>query len=74
MDRKTEDTIKAIIEHEFKEHTVVSIAHRLSTIIDFDRVIVMDKGCVLEIGKPKDLLASNSKFKALWTTRSGSRV
>ncbi|CAG7561621.1 unnamed protein product [Fusarium equiseti] len=72
VDHKTEEDIKAIIEHEFKEHTVVSITHRLDTIIDFDRVIVMEKGCVVEIGNPKNLLASNSKFKALWSDRSRS--
>ncbi|KAL9569400.1 hypothetical protein ACKAV7_006455 [Fusarium commune] len=73
VDQKTEETIKAVIESEFKDHTVVFITHRLDTIIDFDRVIVMDKGCVVELGEPKSLLASDSKFKALWATghRSG---
>ncbi|KAG7415108.1 ABC transporter atnG [Fusarium oxysporum f. sp. rapae] len=73
VDQKTEETIKAVIESEFKDHTIVFITHRLDTIIDFDRVIVMDKGCVVELGEPKSLLASDSKFKALWATghRSG---
>ncbi|EMT60451.1 Multidrug resistance-associated protein 1 [Fusarium odoratissimum] len=73
VDQKTEETIKAVIESEFKDHTVVFITHRLDTIIDFDRVIVMDKGCVVEVGEPKSLLASDAKFKALWATghRSG---
>ncbi|KAF4500947.1 Multidrug resistance-associated 1 [Fusarium agapanthi] len=73
VDRKTEETIKAVIESEFKDHTVVFITHRLDTIVDFDRVIVMDKGCVVELGEPKSLLASGAKFKALWATghRSG---
>ncbi|KAF5977483.1 multidrug resistance-associated 1 [Fusarium coicis] len=73
VDQKTEETIKAVIESEFKDHTVVFITHRLDTIIDFDRVVVMDKGCVVEFGKPKSLLASGAKFKALWASghRSG---
>nr|RBQ93412.1 hypothetical protein FVER53263_06312 [Fusarium verticillioides] len=73
VDQKTEETIKAVIESEFKDHTVVFITHRLDTIIDFDRVVVMDKGCVVELGKPKSLLASGVKFKALWASghRSG---
>ncbi|KAL6923650.1 hypothetical protein FSST1_000924 [Fusarium sambucinum] len=74
VDYKTEEAIKAIVEHEFKEHTVVSITHRLSTIVDFDRVIVMEKGCVVEVGEPKNLLASDSKFKALWATRPSSEA
>ncbi|KAF5252095.1 hypothetical protein FANTH_2843 [Fusarium anthophilum] len=68
VDQKTEETIKAVIESEFKDHTVVFITHRLDTIVDFDRVIVMDKGCVVELGEPKSLLASGAKFKALWAT------
>ncbi|KAF5689105.1 multidrug resistance-associated 1 [Fusarium circinatum] len=73
VDQKTEETIKAVIESEFKDHTVVFITHRPDTIVDFDRVIVMDKGCVVELGEPKSLLASGAKFKALWATghRSG---
>ncbi|KAG9504500.1 hypothetical protein J7337_004473 [Fusarium musae] len=73
VDQKTEETIKAVIESEFKDHTVVFITHHLDTIIDFDRVVVMDKGCVVELGKPKSLLASGVKFKALWASghRSG---
>ncbi|KAM0416170.1 hypothetical protein ACHAPD_005085 [Fusarium lateritium] len=74
VDPKTEEAIKAIVEHEFKEHTVVSITHRISTIVDFDRVIVMEKGCVVEVGEPKNLLASDSKFKALWATRPSSET
>ncbi|KAF4969630.1 hypothetical protein FSARC_3209 [Fusarium sarcochroum] len=69
VDQKTEETIRGVIENEFKEHTVVSITHRLNTIINFDRVIVMEKGCVVEIGEPKSLLASDSRFKALWVAR-----
>ncbi|KAJ4270222.1 hypothetical protein NW762_001898 [Fusarium torreyae] len=73
VDQKTEEIIKGIIKNEFKEHTVVFITHRLNTIIDFDRVVVMEKGCVVEIGEPKSLLASDSGFKALWAARPRSR-
>ncbi|KAL3590087.1 hypothetical protein FPOAC2_12269 [Fusarium poae] len=74
VDPKTEESIKSIVEHEFKDHTVVSITHRLSTIVKFDRVIVMEKGCLVEAGEPKNLLASGSKFKALWATRPSSEA
>ncbi|KAM0350073.1 hypothetical protein ACHAPU_003236 [Fusarium lateritium] len=74
VDQKTEETIKAVIENEFKYHTVVSITHRLNTIMGFDSVILMEKGCVVEIGEPKSLLASNSRFKSLWAAGSRSVV
>lgn len=62
-----------MIDDEFREHTVLSIIHRLDTVFDFDRVVVMEKGCVVEIGKPRDLLTSRSKFRALWDARLSSR-
>ncbi|KAJ3526432.1 hypothetical protein NM208_g11192 [Fusarium decemcellulare] len=74
VDQKTEAMIKTVIETEFKEHTVISITHRLDTIVDFDRVVVMEKGRAVEVGKPQDLLASNSRFKALWAARPSSKI
>ncbi|KAF4977469.1 hypothetical protein FZEAL_6033 [Fusarium zealandicum] len=74
VDQHTEEMVKSVVENEFKEHTVISIAHRLDTIIHFDRVVVMEKGCVVEVGKPKELLGSNSRFKALWEAGPKSRV
>ncbi|KAH7165470.1 P-loop containing nucleoside triphosphate hydrolase protein [Dactylonectria macrodidyma] len=71
VDRKTEEVVKRVIETQFKEHTVVSIAHRLDTIADFDRVIVMEHGNIVETGKPNDLLTTRSKFKALWDANLG---
>ena len=45
--------------------TVLSIAHRLDTIVDFDRVIVMDKGNIAEFDTPANLLRSNGLFTEL---------
>ncbi|KAF4343098.1 multidrug resistance-associated 1 [Fusarium beomiforme] len=68
VDQKTGETIKSVIENEFKDHTVVLITHRLNAIIDFDRIIVMERGRLVEVGEPKSLHASDSKFKALLAT------
>ncbi|KAL6698201.1 P-loop containing nucleoside triphosphate hydrolase protein [Trichoderma pleuroticola] len=68
LDKETEQVVRTIINTYFKSHTVVSIAHHLETILDFDRVVVMDKGRVVEVGPPRELLqsAGHGKFKALW--------
>ncbi|KAH7145722.1 P-loop containing nucleoside triphosphate hydrolase protein [Dactylonectria estremocensis] len=71
VDQKTEEAVKKVIKTQFRAHTVVSIAHRLDTIVDFDRVIVMEHGNIVEVGKPNDLLTSKSKFKALWDANLG---
>ncbi|PKK51892.1 hypothetical protein CI102_5280 [Trichoderma harzianum] len=68
LDKETEQMVRTTINTHFKSHTVISIAHHLETILDFDRVVVMDKGRVVEVGPPRELLqsAGHGKFKALW--------
>ncbi len=57
VDMETDAIIQRTIRTKFSHCTILAIAHRLHTIIDSDRVLVMDQGCVLEFGSPKDLLA-----------------
>ncbi|KAJ4864914.1 ABC transporter domain-containing protein [Trichoderma breve] len=68
LDKETEQMVRTTINTHFKNHTVISIAHHLETILDFDRVVVMDKGRVVEVGPPRELLqsAGHGRFKALW--------
>jgi ATP-binding cassette subfamily B multidrug efflux pump len=51
--------------------TVVAIAHRLSTIAAMDRLIVMDKGRVVEEGTHRSLLAKGGLYARLWAHQSG---
>ena len=51
--------------------TVVAIAHRLSTIAAMDRLIVMDKGHIVEEGDHRTLLARNGLYARLWERQSG---
>lgn len=52
VDHETERVMQEIIRAEFREYTVVAVSHRLDMIMDFDRVVVMDMGEVVEIGNP----------------------
>ena len=52
----TEETIQKLITEEFKGATVLTIAHRLNTIIKSDKILMLDKGSLLEQGSPKELL------------------
>ena len=56
IDVVTEETMQKLIDEEFKGATVLTIAHRLNTIIKSDKIVMMDKGSLLETGAPKDLL------------------
>ncbi|OHX00813.1 ABC multidrug transporter [Colletotrichum incanum] len=67
VDAHTERVVKDLIREEFKDHTVIAIAHRLETVADFNRVVVLDKGRVVEAGNPQDLLLqAGGRFRELW--------
>ncbi|GBN32003.1 Multidrug resistance-associated protein 1 [Araneus ventricosus] len=56
VDLKTDKLIQNTIRQEFWDCTVITIAHRLYTVLDYDRIVVMEKGNIVEDGKPDDLL------------------
>lgn len=63
IDLETDDLIQKTIRTEFKDCTVLTIAHRLNTIMDSDRIIVLDKGCIVECDTPSNLISNpNSTF------------
>ena len=69
LDSKTEKLIQESLDNIIadKNRTVIAIAHRLSTLKNMDRIIVIDKGKVVEEGKHSDLIKQkNSFYKKLW--------
>ena len=66
VDLETDDLIQATIRKEFENCTVLTIAHRLNTILDYDRIMVLDKGSISEFDTPKKLLEdTNSIFYSM---------
>jgi ATP-binding cassette, subfamily B, multidrug efflux pump len=63
IDSRTEELLEFPLEHCFKEKTVLIIAHRLSTVQRADRIIVLDKGRIIEQGSHNELL----KLKGLYS-------
>jgi ABC-type multidrug transport system fused ATPase/permease subunit len=51
--------------------TVIAIAHRLSTICRMDRLVVLDRGRIVEEGTHERLLAARGTYAALWRRQSG---
>ncbi|XP_044753851.1 multidrug resistance-associated protein 1-like isoform X2 [Coccinella septempunctata] len=62
VDLETDNLIQRTIRHEFSECTVLTIAHRLNTILDYDRVIVLNKGAIEEFDSPSKLLKNRGLF------------
>ena len=67
VDQKTEDIISTAVDTMFKDSTVITIAHRINTVKKCQRIIVMNAGEIVEVGKPDDLIKDNkSKFYSLY--------
>ena len=66
LDSETEHEIQDALRQAGKGRTVITIAHRLSTIAEADRIIVLEKGVVVEQGGHDDLLAQNGRYAKLW--------
>ncbi|KAF2717369.1 putative ABC multidrug transporter [Polychaeton citri CBS 116435] len=72
VDSETERVMQDITSIEFKNYTVVAVSHRLDMIMDFDRVVVMDAGAIIEVGNPRVLAGEgNSRFGEL--VRAGAK-
>jgi ATP-binding cassette, subfamily B, multidrug efflux pump len=71
LDSEVEAAIQQSLYRLMEGKTVIAIAHRLSTIAAMDRLIVIEKGRVVEDGSHDSLLARNGLYARLWAHQSG---
>ena len=67
LDTETEREIREALTNASEGRSVLTIAHRLSTIADADRIIVLENGSIVEIGKHEALLSKRGRYYSLWT-------
>ncbi len=67
LDTETEKEIRNALTSASEGRTVLTIAHRLSTIAHADRIIVLEKGSIVEMGNHEMLLLKKGRYYSLWT-------
>ena len=58
VDKTTDEFVQQMLRTQFPDTTLLTIAHRLNTVIDYDMILVMDRGKVAEFGPPSELLTN----------------
>ena len=66
LDTQSEKLVQSAIDNLMKNRTVLAIAHRLSTVIHSDKIVVMDQGRIVAVGKHDQLLKSSPVYQNLY--------
>ncbi|PIJ50441.1 multidrug ABC transporter ATP-binding protein [Erwinia sp. OLTSP20] len=74
LDSEVEAAIQESLEDLMQGKTVIAIAHRLSTIAKMDRLVVLQKGKIVEMGNHQQLLEKNGLYARLWRHQTGGFV
>ena len=74
LDSEVEQAIQASLGTLMAGKTVIAIAHRLSTIAQMDRLVVLERGRIVEQGSHSELLRAGGHYAALWRRQSGGFI
>jgi ATP-binding cassette, subfamily B, bacterial len=74
LDSEVEASIQTALSRVMQGKTVLAIAHRLSTIVMMDRIVVLDKGRIVEAGDHAALLAKGGLYARYWARQSGGFI
>jgi len=74
LDSETEHEIQKDLEKLMKGRTSIMIAHRLSTIMKADKIVVMQRGKIVQMGTHRQLIAKPGEYKKLWNLQKGGYI
>ncbi len=73
LDTQTERDIQDSLKAMGEGRSVITIAHRLSTVVDADRIVVLERGVVVESGTHAELLEREGRYAAMWSRQASER-
>ena len=74
LDSETEMQIQMALTKLMEGRTTIIIAHRLSTIMKADKIVVMHKGEIMQVGTHRDLIRKKGEYKKLWNLQRGGYI
>ncbi|MBT4136152.1 ABC transporter ATP-binding protein [archaeon] len=74
LDSETEHEIQRDLQKLLQGRTSIIIAHRLSTIMNADRIVVLKKGKIIQMGKHKNLIKTQGEYRKLWNLQKGGYI
>lgn len=66
LDSESEELVQNALDQLMENRTTIVIAHRLSTVVNVDKIIVMDRGRIVETGKHEELLQKGGRYTELY--------
>ena len=73
LDPDNEVAVQAAISNLIKNKTVIVVAHKLKNVVGANKIVVLDKGKVVEQGKHEELLSLGGIYKSLWDYQEKSK-
>ena len=74
LDSHSEQAVMNAFRALAGRHTALVIAHRLSTVVEADRIVVIERGAVVEEGAHHDLLENNGRYAELWRIQREQQI
>ncbi len=74
LDSQTEHEIQADLKKLLEGRTAIIIAHRLSTIMHADKIVVLDKGTIVQMGTHRQLITKPGRYRQLWNLQKGGYI